>query len=405
MNDKKLYNTSEIVAEGEKYLMKTYGRAPIVFVDGHDSTLVAADGKEYLDFLAGIAVNNLGYSNQKVKDAVRFHADTLCHTSNYFYVEPQVSLAKLLCDHSFADRAFFGNSGLEANEGAVKLARKRAYLKYGEHKNEVIAMRSCFHGRSIATLSITDVDKYREGYGPHPKGFFFTPFNDIEALRAIVGENTAAVILEPIQGEGGVNPVDPEFLKEARALCDRYDCALIFDEIQCGMGRTGKLFAHEHYGITPDIMTLAKALANGVPIGALLARGDYADVFTPGAHGTTFGGNHLATGTARAVVEEMLEKDISSLAAQTGEYFKKRLNELKEKHKIIKDVRGIGLILGAELTVPGAPIVKEMMERGFILNCTHDYVLRFIPPLIITKDEIDTMLQNLNEVLVNIEEE
>ncbi len=395
----KKIETEKIIDDGKNFLMNTYGRNPIVFIDGYDSTLVDSEGKEYLDFLSGIAVTSLGYSNQNVKDAMKYQVDTIVHTSNYFYIEPQVELGRLLCENSFADKAFFSNSGAEANEGAVKLARRRAYNKYGPDKHEVVAMKSCFHGRTLATLSITDSEVYREGYGPHPIGFKFTPFNDVQALKEVIGENTAAVILEPIQGEGGVNPVDPEFLKTARELTKQYDAALIYDEIQCGMGRTGKLFAYEHYGIEPDIMTLAKALGNGVPIGAILASGDFADVFTPGAHGTTFGGNHIATAAARAVVKEMLDKDIPGLASITGEHFKSRLNELKEEFDIVKDVRGMGLILGMELTIKGSQIVKDMLERGFIINCTHDYILRFIPTLIITKEEIDSMIDNLREVL------
>lgn len=394
----KKINTEQLIEDGKNYLMNTYGRNPIVFVDGYNSTLVDSEGNEYIDFLSGIAVTSLGYSNEKVKEAMKYQVNTLVHTSNYFYIEPQVELGKLLCENSFADKAFFGNSGAEANEGAVKLARRRAYNKYGAHKHEVVAMKSCFHGRTLATLSITDSEVYREGYGPHPTGFIFTPFNDIEALKKVIGENTAAVILEPIQGEGGVNPVDAEFLKVARELTSEYDCALIFDEIQCGMGRSGKLFAHEHYGIEPDIMTLAKALGNGVPIGAILAKGDFADVFTPGAHGTTFGGNQIATAAACAVVKEMIERDIPGLAKDTGEYFKSQLLKLIDEFKFVKEVRGMGLILGMELEIKGAPIVKEMLTRKFVINCTHDYVLRFIPPLIITKEEIDSMIENLREI-------
>ncbi|MDO5689815.1 MAG: aspartate aminotransferase family protein [Tissierellia bacterium] len=399
MTTDKSTTTAQILSDGDQYLMKTYARNPIALADGYDCTLVDTDGREYIDFLSGIATVNLGYSNDKVKEAMHHQVNTLVHTSNFFYTEAQSTLGKLLCENSFADRAFFSNSGVEANEGAVKLARKYAYLKYGPQKNEIIAMRGCFHGRTIATLSITDVAKYREGYGPEPAGFSFTPFNDIEALEKVVGENTAGIILEPVQGEGGVYPVDPAFLKKARELCDQYDCALIYDEIQCGMGRTGKLFAYEHYGVEPDIMTLAKALANGVPIGAILAKGDYANVFTPGAHGTTFGGNPLATGTARAVVEEMLEQNIPGLAANTGAYFKAKLKELQGNCDYVNDVRGLGLLIGLELNIPGAPIVKAMLDRGFIINCTHDYVLRFIPPLVITEGEIDQMLSNLTEVL------
>ncbi|MDO5718627.1 MAG: aspartate aminotransferase family protein [Tissierellia bacterium] len=394
-------NNKDIIKDGDKYLMSTYKRFPVYFVDGYNSTLIDSEGKEYIDFLSGIAVNSLGYSNKRVRDAMIKQAETLVHSSNYFYIETQVELAKLLCENSFADKAFFGNSGAEANEGAIKLARKRAYLKYGENKNEIVSMKSCFHGRTLATLSITDNESYREGYGPHPEGFKFAVFNNIENLESQVGENTAAIIIEPIQGEGGVNPVDLDFLKKAKELSKKFDCALIYDEIQCGMGRTGKLFAYENYGIEPDIMTLAKALGNGIPIGAILAKGDYADVFTPGAHGTTFGGNQMATGAAQAVVNEMIENNIPALAEETGNYFKSKLNEIVDEFEIATEVRGMGLLLGLQLSVPGASIVSEMLERGFIINCTQEKVLRFIPPLIITKEEIDEMIKNLKEVLGN----
>ncbi|WP_373835988.1 aspartate aminotransferase family protein, partial [Jeotgalibaca arthritidis] len=250
-----------VIKTADQYLMNTYSRQPIVFVDGFESTLIDSEGKHYTDFLAGIAVTNLGYSNEKVKSAMLQQANTLVHTSNLFHIEPQVALAKLLCDNSFADKAFFSNSGAEANEGAVKLARKRAYLTHGSEKNEIVAMKGSFHGRTLATMNMTDNAHYREGYGPHPSGFVFTPFNDSEALKQVVGQQTAAIILEPIQGEGGVYPATQEFLQTARQLADQYDCALIFDEIQCGMGRSGYMFAYEESAIEPDIITLAKTLA------------------------------------------------------------------------------------------------------------------------------------------------
>lgn len=382
-----------------QYVMHTYGRLPIDLVEGYGSTLIDSNGKEYTDFLAGIAVNNLGYSNEAVKEAAIQQAQALLHTSNLFHIESQADLAELLCEHSFAEKAFFCNSGAEANEGAIKLARKRAYKKYGPQKNEVVAMKGSFHGRTLATLNVTDNDHYREGYGPHPTGFIFTPFNDVTAIEQVIGEQTAAVILEPVQGEGGVHPVDLAFLQKVQQLTEKYDCALIFDEVQTGIGRTGKLFAHEHYGIEPDIMTLAKALGNGVPIGAVLAKGDYAETFAPGDHGTTFGGNPFVTAVAKAVVTEVVNKNISQQAAETGAYFKEKLTQMKQEIDVVKEVRGIGLLLGMELTIPGAGIVQEMLEKGFIINCTQGNVLRFIPPLIITQAKIDQMIEALTSVI------
>ncbi|MGP6139701.1 MULTISPECIES: aspartate aminotransferase family protein [unclassified Jeotgalibaca] len=388
-----------IIEKSETYLMGTYGRFPVVFVDGFDSTLIDKDGRKYTDFLSGIAVTNLGYSNEKVKAVMLNQVNTIIHTSNNFHIESQGELGELLCNHSFAAKVFFGNSGAEANEGAIKLARKRAYLKYGEQKNEIVAMKGSFHGRTLATLNMTDNPLYREGYGPHPAGFVFTPFNDVEALITAVNANTAAIILEPLQGEGGIYPAQMNFMKKARELADQYDCALIFDEVQCGMGRTGKLFAHEHYGIEPDIMTLAKALANGVPIGAILAKGDFAETFKPGDHGTTFGGNHLATAAGKATVEEIVDNDLAEMAAQKGVYLKDKLSALCQKSTVVTEVRGLGLLVGMELTVPGQPIVEAMFAKGYLINCTQKNILRFMPPFTITKMEIDAMLVALQNVL------
>lgn len=392
-------NQDMIIQTSNLYLMNTYGRTPITLVDGYESTLVDITGKKYTDFLAGIAVNNLGYSNQKVKQALHAQIDTVIHTSNVFHIETQGELAKLLCDHSFANKVFFGNSGAEANEGALKLARKRAYLKYGPQKNEIVTMKGSFHGRTLATLAITDNEQYREGYGPHPTGFRFTPFNDCQALEEAMSESTAAVILEPIQGEGGVHVATPTFLQKARELTEKYDCALIFDEVQCGMGRTGTLFAYQQYNVEPDIMTLAKGLGNGVPIGAILAKGDYATTFQPGNHGTTFGGNPLATAAGKVVLEEILQQNLSYQAKQAGAYLEQKLLEIKASNSQVLEVRGKGLLLGMELNVPGKEIVEQMLVEGFIINCTQGNVLRFIPPLIITQEEINQMTSALASVM------
>lgn len=394
-------NMAELIADSEHYLMHTYNRFPVAFVDGHEATLIDSDGKEYLDFLAGISVVNLGYSNQNIKAAMTKQLETMIHTSNYFQIPSQTALAKALCENSFADKAFFCNSGAEANEAAVKIARKRAYQKYGSHKNEIIAVSGAFHGRTLMTLNITDNESYREGYGPHPLGFKFTPFNDVTALAASVNENTAGVILEPIQGEGGVYPASQAFLTAARALTEKYDCALIFDEVQSGMGRTGKLFAHEHYEVTPDIVSMAKGLANGIPIGAVLANAEYGKVLTPGSHGTTFGGNPLATAAALATVTEMLTTDILQQTKARGQYMLAKLATLQQSLPAIVSVRGLGLMIGLELNFNGSEIVAEMLGEGFVINCTQGNVLRFLPPFVITEAEIDKMIATLKQVIIS----
>lgn len=389
----------DVVEKSDNFLMTIYGRYPLMFVDGRDAVLIDYQGKEYQDFLSGISVCNLGYSNQRVKDAMVEAAQTLVHTSNFFYIESQSGLGQILVNNSFADKVFFCNSGGEANEGALKLAKKRAFNKYGDGKNEVIYLKHSFHGRTITTLGITDNERYIEGYWGRPENFKAISPESIEDLRAAISDKTVAVILEPIQGEGGVWPMDKDFLQEVRDLTEKYDAALIFDEIQCGMGRTGRLWAYENYGIEPDIMTLAKGLANGVPIGAVLAKGDYADTFKPGDHGTTFGGNPLATRAGLAVMEEMIEKDIPGQAKEKGAYFQEKLQGLVDKYEICKEVRGMGLMLGLELTIPGADIVQKLMDKGYIINCTSGNVLRFLPPLVIEKDQIDGLIEELDKIL------
>lgn len=392
-------NIEEMKKEQAHYLMNTYVPLPVSFVDGYDSTLIDSQGNEYLDFVAGIAVNSLGYSNQAVKNTLKSVAEKIVHTSNLFMIESQIELAKKLVNHSFADKAFFSNSGAEANEGAMKLARRYSYFKYGKEKNKIIAMKGSFHGRTLATLNVTDTPKYKEGYGPDPAGFEFVEFNNIEAIREAIDNQTAAVILELVQGESGVHPADKAFIQEVRKLTKDYDCALIFDEVQTGMGRTGALFAYENYGVEPDIMTLAKALGNGVPIGAILATDQFADAFSPGAHGTTFGGNPLVTSVACTVLNEMLENNIPHLAKEAGAYLIEKLKGLQEKIPSIVDVRGMGLLVGVELDHLGAKYVKAMLEKGFLINCTKEKVIRLIPPLIVTNEEIDQLVQALEEVL------
>ena len=383
----------------DQVIAKTYNRFPIVLTKGQGCRLWDAEGREYIDFVSGIAVCNLGHAHPKVSEALSKQADVLLHVSNLYYTEPQTELAYRLTQNSFADRVFFCNSGAEANEAAIKLARKYVKDKGEKGRYRIITMEKSFHGRTMATLSATGQDKIKKGFEPVLEGFDHIPFNDIEALRKSIGPSTCAVLLEPIQGEGGVRCPDPDYLKAVRRLCDETGILLIFDEIQTGMGRTGKLFAYEHFGIEPDIMTLAKALANGLPIGAMLAREDVAESFGPGAHASTFGGTPIVTAASIQVVKVLLEENIIGHCAEMGAYFKEKLSGLKAGHESIVDVRGMGLLLGMKLNIEGDAIVNSCMEKGFLINCIQGNILRFIPPLIIEKEEIDAIIEFLDEIL------
>jgi len=383
----------------DKVIAKTYKRFPIVITKGKGCSLWDTEGKKYIDFVSGIAVCNLGHAHPKVSEALSKQADILLHVSNLYYTEPQIELACRLTENSFADRVFFCNSGAEANEAAIKLARKYFKDKGEKERYRIVTMEKSFHGRTMATLSATGQDKIRKGFEPILEGFDHIPFNDMDALQKSIGPSTCAVLLEPIQGEGGVRCPDPDYLKAVRRLCDETGVLLIFDEIQTGMGRTGKFFAYEHFGIEPDIMTLAKALANGLPIGAMLAREEVAEAFGPGTHASTFGGTPIITAASVQVVKVLLEENLIHHCAKMGAYFKKRLSELKAKHESIVDVRGMGLLLGMKLEMEGDTIVKSCMEKGFLINCIQGNILRFIPPLIVEKEEIDALIGCLDEVL------
>jgi acetylornithine aminotransferase len=399
-------NSEQWLAKGDKYIMKTYGRYPLVPVKGAGCLLWDADGKEYLDFLAGVAVNNLGHCHPKVVAALQKQAAELIHCSNYYNIPQQIELAELLCNHSFADRAFFCNSGAEANEAAIKLARKYSRDTYSPERYEIITATDSFHGRTMATVSATGQEKVQRFFDPLLHGFTHVPFNDVEALSKVVTPATCAIMLEPIQGEGGVNVPSPEYFQAVRRLCDDHGLLLILDEVQVGMGRTGKLFAYEHFGIEPDIMTLAKALAGGAPIGTMLAKEQYAAAFTPGTHGSTFGGNPLVTAAALATVRVLLEDGILNRTEEIGEYLVGELEGLKVKFPhLVADVRGIGLMVGMGLTIPGGDIVKKGHERGVLLNVTHDTVLRFVPPLVVSKAEIDRMIRILAGIFSEIKAE
>jgi acetylornithine aminotransferase len=390
---------SPSMAQANEVIAKTYKRFPVVLTRGSGSTLWDENGKRYTDFVAGIAVCNLGHAHPKIVQALTEQARTLWHVSNLFYTVPQKDLAAWLTAHSFADRVFFCNSGAEANEAAIKLARKY-FKEAGEgHRFRMISMEQSFHGRTMATLSATGQEKVRHGFDPLLEGFDFVPFNDVDAIRARIGPATCAVLLEPIQGEGGVRCPAPEFLKQVRALCDEAGLLLIFDEIQTGMGRTGKLFAYEHFGVTPDIMTLAKALANGLPMGAMLAKEQVASAFSPGAHASTFGGTPIVSAAALEVCRVIEAEGIVERCRRTAAYFRSKLEWLKSRHESIAEVRGLGLLLGIRLTIDGDPLVLKCMENGFLINCVQGNILRFVPPLVITEEEIDALIGCLDAIL------
>jgi len=387
------------MAQADRVMATTYKRTPVVFSRGSGCTLWDTEGRSYLDFVAGIAVCNLGHAHPAVASAVCEQAKTLVHVSNLYYTMPQTELAAWLVDHSFADRVFFCNSGAEANEAAIKLARKYFKDKGEPDRYRIISMIQSFHGRTLGTLSATGQDKIKQGFAPILEGFDFVPFNDFQAIREKISASTCAILLEPVQGEGGIRGADPQFLKDIRRLCDETGTLLIFDEIQTGIGRTGKLFAYEHFGVEPDIMTLAKALANGLPIGAMLATESVAAAFVPGSHASTFGGTPLVTAASLCVLKTLEQENVIRHCAEVGLYFKERLLELKSRHDSVVDVRGLGLLLGMELNTDGLLLVQACLEKGFVINCVQGNTLRFVPPLIVQKAQIDQLIHCLDEIL------
>lgn len=392
-------NSKEIIEQTDKYYLPVFGRNQIALDHGKGCKLYDAEGKEYTDFLAGIAVNGLGHAHPAIVQAICEQAGKLIHCSNLYYTEIQAKAIKVISEVTGFERVFLCNSGAEANEGALKLARKYGVAKSPE-KFKIISAVHSFHGRTMATLTATGQEHYHEGLNPLPAGYEYVPYGDIAALEDAMDENVCGILLEPIQGEGGVHVPTNEYLLKARALCDKYDALLIFDEIQSGICRTGKWFAWEFSGARPDVLTMAKAIGGGFPMGAFVTTERLAHVFAPGDHGSTFGGNPLSCAAAYASLTTMKAMKLEQVAAQTGAYFKTRLVELQKQfpNKIV-EVRGKGLILGMELVKAGAPIVKGCLERGMIINCTADKVLRFVPPLIISKKEIDALMNVLKEVL------
>jgi acetylornithine/N-succinyldiaminopimelate aminotransferase len=392
---------NEIIELDKKYYMNTFGnRTSVCFEYGRGINLWDTEGKKYYDFLAGIAVNALGHSHPKIVNTMKEQAEKLIHCSSLYYIEQQAKLAKKLAENSCADKVFFANSGAEANEGAIKLARIYFYKKGQSEKYEIISLKNSFHGRTLATVAATGQEKYQKPYLPLMPGFKYVPINDLEALNNAVSENTCAIMLEPIQGESGVHPATDEYLKAVKKLCDDKELLLIFDEIQTGLGRTGKLFGYQHSCIEPDIFTLAKALGGGVPIGAICAKEHVAQAFEPGDHGSTFGGNPLACAVGLSVMDTILEENLVENACAMGKYLMDSLSSLVQKYFIISEVRGKGLMIGVQLKSDKAVEVKnKCFKRGYLVGNIGENILRLLPPLIVSKEDIDGMVKTLDEVL------
>lgn len=390
--------TQDIIGLEQNHVVQSYVRPPFVLARGEGVTLYDTEGNAYIDFVAGIAVNSLGYGDPGLTAAIEQALQTgVIHVSNLYHTAPHAKLAALLCEKSFADRVFFCNSGAEANEGAIKFARKVAYEKGKAGKTEIVSFTNAFHGRTMGALAVTPKEKYQKPFAPLLPGAVLAEFNNIDSAKAAIGPNTAGVIVEPVQGEGGVNPATAEFLQAVRALCDEHDAVLIFDEVQCGVGRTGTLWAYEQYGVTPDIMTLAKPLAGGLPIGAVLCTEAVASAIKPGDHGSTFAGGLVVTSAAKAVLERVSQPEFLAHVQDVGDYLLERLSEINSP--LIKEVRGKGLIAGIELTVPAAPLVKEGYKHGLLLVNAGDHVLRFVPPLILEKQHVDVLVEKLMVIL------
>ncbi|MEW6427472.1 MAG: aspartate aminotransferase family protein [Thermodesulfobacteriota bacterium] len=395
--------TRHMIERSERVFMKTYGRMAAVMVEGRGCTLVDSEGREYLDFLSGIAVCSLGHCHPAVTEAICRQAGKLVHVSNLFYTVPQTELAERLVANSFADRVFFCNSGAEANEAAIKLARKHS----AAGRYEILTLEGSFHGRTLATVAATGQPKFHQGFEPMPAGFRSVPYGDEAALAAAIGPATCAIMVEPLQGEGGVRPLGRDYLAAIRKLCDRHGLLLIFDEVQVGMGRTGTLFAYEQLGVRPDIMTLAKALGNGLPIGAMLAREDVAAAFVPGSHASTFGGNPVAAAAANAVLDVMLAPEFLPTVRDRGEYLAAALAGLAAKYPAIATQnRGMGLLQGLVLAPAARPhgpaMIARLFEAGILANFAGNTALRFVPPLIVGRAEIDRLIGELDRLFANL---
>ncbi len=394
--------TKDLMAESQNYICQTYSRFSLLLTRGKGCYVWDQEGRQYLDFVAGIAVCNLGHCPPELTRVLYEQAQQLVHVSNLYYTEPQVTLARALTHRCFAEKVFFCNSGAEANEAAIKLARKYSRTRYGPGRHGIITMKNSFHGRTLATLSATGQQKVQDGFEPLVDGFRYVEFNRLESVVEAIDETTCAVIVEPIQGEGGVRVPEPDYLAGLREICSDNDILLIYDEIQVGMGRTGKLFSHQHEEVAPDIMTLAKALANGLPIGAMLTTEEVAEAFTPGSHATTFGGTPLVTAVAYETLLRIRQESFLDNVLSLGEYCKKQLSTLQDKYSFVLERRGRGLMWGMELEFPCSEIVLRCQERGVLVNCTAENVLRFLPPLIVTSAEIDQVMEVLDAVFAQI---
>lgn len=393
----------EYIDEAERDLLHTYNRFQIVLDHGDGVHLYDMDGKEYLDFCAGIAVFALGYNNQRYNDALKAQIDKLIHTSNYYYNVPAIEAARKMKEVSGMDRVFFTNSGAESIEGAIKAARKYAYLKDGTTDHEIIAMEHSFHGRTMGALSVTGNPKYREAFEPMIGNIRFAKMNDFESVLSQVTDKTCAILFETVQGEGGIYPAKEEFMKKIKALCEEKDILLILDEIQCGMGRCGSMYAWQKYGVKPDIMTTAKALGCGVPVGAFLMTEKVAQhSLTSGDHGTTYGGNPLAAAAINVVLDLFKENHIIDNVQKTGAYLEEKLNELADKYGVIETRRGIGMMQGLVFKMPVGPVINKALEKGLILINAGTDIIRFVPPLVITKEDVDQMIGILTESIDEI---
>jgi acetylornithine/N-succinyldiaminopimelate aminotransferase len=388
-------NTQDVISMFDDYVIANYGRLPKVITKGQNNTLQDLDGNRILDMFPGWAVSGIGHCHPKVVEAIRKQAGELLHIDNTFYTIEQGQLAKLLSERAFGGQCFFCNSGAEANEAALKLARRHT----PREKYKFITAEKSFHGRTFATVAATGQPKCHEGFLPLPPGFVYVPFNDIDAMHQAFDDEVCAVMIESIQGEGGVHEATPEYMQTIRDLCDEHDALMILDEVQTGMGRTGRWFGYQHYDVTPDIITLAKALGGGVAIGAMMARPEFAKSLVPGTHASTFGGNSLACAAAIAVIEAIEEEKLLDNANAVSKYARGKLKELKEKHPTIDHIRGKGLMLGLQLNMPGAAIVNRCLEKGLRINCTQETVLRMMPSMTVTQDEIDAAVAILDEVL------
>ena len=393
----------EWIDEAEEVLLHTYNRYPVVFDHGDGVHLYDIEGKEYLDFVSGIGVFALGYNNKEYNDALKGQIDKILHTSNYYYNVPAINAARALTKAAGLDRVFFTNSGAEAVEGAIKTARKYAYLKDGSTDHEIIAMEHSFHGRTYGALSVTGTPKYREAFQPMIGNIKFATFNNLESVRAQITDKTCAVIMETIQGEGGIYPATKEFLEGVRALCDEHDILLILDEIQCGMGRSGYLFAWQEYGVKPDIMTTAKAIGCGVPVGAFLMTEKVGKAsLTAGDHGTTYGGNPLGGTAITEVLRQFEARDIPCHAKEVGAYLYEKLEEIKNEYDVVTDHRGKGLMQGLELNTEVAPVINAALDAGLVLINAGTKIIRFLPPLVIEKEDVDTMITVLKEAMKSL---